>query len=58
MTAPMDLMNPFDPATIDTEYKAGDDMLYFQYLQDGGNDETVKGDTIDFILSEFWGQEE
>jgi len=35
---PMDLVNPFDPAAIDTEYKAGDDMLYFQYLQDNGND--------------------
>ncbi len=36
--APMDLVNPFDPAAIDTEYKAGDDMLYGQYLQDNGND--------------------
>ena len=36
--APMDLVNPFDPATIDTEYKAGDDMLYLQCLQDSGND--------------------
>jgi hypothetical protein len=36
--APMDLVNPFDPAIIDTEYKAGDDMLYLQYLQDNGND--------------------
>jgi hypothetical protein len=36
--APMDLVNPFDPATIDTEYKAGDDMFYLQYLQDNGND--------------------
>lgn len=36
--APMDLVNPFDPATIDTEYKSGDDMLYGQYLQDNGND--------------------
>jgi len=36
--APMDLVNPFDPATIDTEYKAGDDMLYLQYLRDNGND--------------------
>ena len=36
--APMDLVNPFDPASIDTEYKAGDDMLYFQFLQDNGND--------------------
>jgi hypothetical protein len=36
--APLDLVNPFDPATIDTEYKVGDDMLYLQYLQDNGND--------------------
>ena len=36
--APMDLVNPFNPASIDTEYKAGDDMLYLQYLQDNGND--------------------
>jgi hypothetical protein len=36
--APMDLVNPFDPAAIDTEYKAGDDMVYLQYLQDSGND--------------------
>jgi hypothetical protein len=36
--APMDLVNPFDPSAIDTEYKAGDDMLYLQYLQDNGSD--------------------
>lgn len=36
--APMDLVNPFDPSTIDTEYKAGDDMLYAQYLRDSGDD--------------------
>ena len=36
--APMDLVNPFDPATIDTEYKSGDDMLYTQYLRDSGDD--------------------
>ena len=36
--APMDLVNPFDPASIDTEYKIGDDMVYAQYLQDNGND--------------------
>jgi len=36
--APMDLVNPFDPAAIDTEYKAGDDMLYAQYLRDNGDD--------------------
>jgi len=36
--APMDLVNPFNPTAIDTEYKTGDDMLYLQYLQDNGND--------------------
>ncbi|MBT8102432.1 MAG: hypothetical protein KJO27_06535 [Gammaproteobacteria bacterium] len=36
--APMDLVNPFDPAAIDTEYKIGDDMLYVQYLRDSGDD--------------------
>ena len=36
--APMDLVNPFDPATIDTEHKAGDDMLYAQYLRNSGDD--------------------
>jgi hypothetical protein len=36
--APMDLVNPFDPSAVDTEYKAGDDMLYVQYLQDSGAD--------------------
>lgn len=35
---PMDLVNPFDPTTIDTEYKTGDDMLYVQHLLDNGND--------------------
>ena len=36
--SPMDLVNPFDPTTIDTEYKSGDDMLYLQYLRDSGDD--------------------
>lgn len=35
---PMDIVNPFDPAAVDTEYKTGDDMLYGQYLQNNGND--------------------
>ncbi len=35
---PMDVFNPFDPAAVDKEYKTGDDMLYGQYLFDGGND--------------------
>ena len=34
----MDLVNPFDPAAVDTEYKSGDDMLYTQYLRDSGDD--------------------
>jgi len=36
--APMDLVNPFDPAAVDTEYKAGDDMLYAQVLRGNGDD--------------------
>ena len=36
--APMDLVNPFDPAAIDTEFKSGDDMLYAQFLRNNGND--------------------
>jgi len=36
--SPMDLVNPFDPAAIDTEFKVGDDMLYLQYLRDNGDD--------------------
>lgn len=35
---PMDLVNPFDPSTVDTEYKAGDDMLYLQVLRTNGDD--------------------
>jgi hypothetical protein len=35
---PMDFVNPFDPSTVDKEYKTGDDMLYGQYLQHSGND--------------------
>ena len=36
--SPLDLVNPFDPAAIDTEFKSGDDMLYAQYLRDNGDD--------------------
>ncbi len=36
--APMDIINPFDPTAIDTEYKTGDDMLYAQFLRDSGDD--------------------
>jgi hypothetical protein len=35
---PVDFFNPFDPAAVDTEYKVGDDMLYGQYLLEGGDD--------------------
>ena len=34
----LDLVNPFSPAAIDTEYKLGDDMLYAQRLFESGND--------------------
>ncbi len=36
--APMDLVNPFDPAAVDTEYKPGDDMIYAQFLRGNGDD--------------------
>ncbi len=35
---PMDIVNPFDPTAVDTEYKVGDDMLYGQYLRGNGDD--------------------
>ena len=35
---PMDLVDPFAPATVDTEYKPGVDMAYAQYLFKGGSD--------------------
>jgi hypothetical protein len=35
---PMDIVNPFDPTQVDTEFKAGDDMLYGQYLRGNGDD--------------------
>lgn len=38
MFSPMDIVNPFDPTAVDTEYKAGDDMIYAQYLAANGND--------------------
>lgn len=34
----MDIFNPFDPTTVDKEYKSGDDMLYAQYLRANGDD--------------------
>ncbi|PSW06629.1 hypothetical protein [Photobacterium lipolyticum] len=36
--APMDFFNPFSPASIDKEYKSGDDLLYGQYLTEIGDD--------------------
>ena len=36
--SPFDIVNPFDPAAVDTEYKTGDDMLYAQYLRANGDD--------------------
>lgn len=36
--SPMDIVNPFDPTAVDTEYKAADDMLYAQFLRDNGDD--------------------
>jgi hypothetical protein len=36
--SPFDIVNPFDPAAVDTEYKTGDDMLYAQYLRNSGDD--------------------
>ena len=36
--SPMDIINPFDPTAVDTEYKAGDDMIYGQYLRNNGHD--------------------
>ncbi|MDE2464412.1 MAG: hypothetical protein KGO02_11950 [Alphaproteobacteria bacterium] len=35
---PMDLFNPFAPNAIDTDYKAGTDMAYGQWLFDDGAD--------------------
>jgi hypothetical protein len=36
--SPMDIVNPFDPTAIDTEFKAGDDMLYGQFSRNNGDD--------------------
>jgi hypothetical protein len=36
--SPMDIVNPFDPTAVDTEYKAGDDMFYGQFLRENGDD--------------------
>jgi hypothetical protein len=34
----MDIVNPFDPTTVDTEFKFGDDMFYGQFLRGNGDD--------------------
>lgn len=39
--SPMDIVNPFSPVAIDTEYKAGDDMFYGQLLRSNGDDVQV-----------------
>lgn len=36
--SPMDIVNPFDPTAVDTEYKVGDDMIYGQYLLRNADD--------------------
>jgi hypothetical protein len=36
--SPMDIVNPFDPTTVDTEFKFGDDMFYGQFLRGNGDD--------------------
>jgi len=35
---PLDLFNPFAPTTVDTDYKAGDDLLLLERLADDGSD--------------------
>lgn len=35
---PMDLFSPFAPTTVDRDYKAGDDVLMFDRLNEGGSD--------------------
>ncbi|WP_299802826.1 hypothetical protein [uncultured Shewanella sp.] len=35
---PMDFVNPFDPTSLDKEYKTGDDMMYGQHLLADGSD--------------------
>ena len=63
---PMDFINPFDPSSIDKEYKTGDDMLYGQYLQQSGNDlqaawvfrRNINGDVtndVDTIAAKYHG---
>lgn len=35
---PLDIFNPFSPTAVDKDYKTGDDMIYGQWLFDGGDD--------------------
>lgn len=35
---PLDIFNPFSPTAVDKDYKIGDDMIYGQWLFDGGDD--------------------
>jgi len=35
---PLDIFNPFSPTAVDKDYKAGDDMLYGQWLFENGDD--------------------
>ena len=50
---PMDVFNPFDPTTVDKEFKSGDDMLYGQYLLNDGSDiQTVAVVRRDFTSDE------
>jgi len=34
----MDFFNPFSPTAIDKDYKTGDDLIYQQFVFDGGDD--------------------
>jgi hypothetical protein len=63
---PMDFFNPFDPASVDKEYKTGDDMLYAQYLRKNGddlqavwvvrrNDDGEISNRVDSIASKYHG---
>jgi len=55
---PMDIFNPFDPATVDTEYKTGDDMFYGQYLRANGDDlQTVAVFRRDVVSGDFQTRE-
>ena len=40
---PLDFFNPFSPVALDTEYKPGVDMLYWQHSTTAGNDWQLLG---------------